>query len=557
MAQLIFTRGVRSGQVCPLGEVTVIGRSPEADITLRDATVSRHHARIVRRGGKHVLCDLESGNGTFVNGKLIKEVALRSGDQIKICGNVAIFHEETEADAPPDVRLVEDAGRGPEVLNTITIDLSALTGRSGVATTQEELLRINKRLRILTELSQEIGVGLDERRLFEKILSRLFQIFPQADRGFILVLDPEERKLKPRAVKTRGESGPQEIQMSRTIIRTVIDNRQAVLSTDAMGDRRFRAGESISHFRIRSVMCAPLTAKREILGIIHLDSRRSGFCFGPDDLALLAGIAAQAGLVVANARLHARLLERSRMLQDLQYARRIQEGFLPTAAPEISGLLLAHCYRAAREVGGDFFNYIPLPDGRLGIVIGDVAGKGVSAALLMARMSSDLRYLAATNLEPARILSAVNAEFMKAQMGEAFVTVLFLVYDPRTRELTLSNAGHPPPLLARAHGEVTRITEAASFPIGFLEDAPFEQSVLVLAPGDRLCAYTDGVVEALNVEKETFGAERLVEALNPAEPSPDAAVQGIMARLESFTAGAPQSDDITLILAQVGHTPDR
>jgi len=314
----------------------------------------------------------------------------------------------------------------------------------------------------------------------------------------------------------------------------------------------------VLNFSIRSMMCAPLMAAGKALGAIHLDTMQAGRHFTRDDLALFTAIANQTAVALHSTRMHEELRKRQSVEQDLAMARHVQHSFLPADLPRLPGFDFAASYRAALEVGGDFYDFIALPDGRLGIAVGDVMGKGMPAALMMVRVMSDMRYLAIANPEPAFVLERLNAGLARSGSGNAFVTLVFMLLDPTTRRLTLANAGHYPPLLRCAGGEVKEVDDVESgLPLGAEPDMRYEQESVALGEGDCLVAFTDGVTEAESAAEELYGTERLRAALRAAGPTAACVVSHLLEDIRNFVGDTPQSDDLTLVSMKISPSAAR
>ncbi len=550
MSNLIAIEGPFKGQTFPLREATVVGRSVEADLRLDDLAVSRLHARISLVVGGYFIEDLGSGNGTAVNGKTIAApTPLKDGDRIELAGNLFRFAAEPEPRASGVTIVEEPSGGAPTALETLEVKAVSMEAAMAQRTTAPDaLLKAQQRLRAVLEISNAVQTQLDMDRLLNQIMDRLFGVFPQADRGFILLKADESVELVPRAARQRGRERPEAITISRSIVLQAMRDGVALLSADAMGDQRFSMALSVMNFRIRSMMCAPIIVKDEALGIIHLDTTRQDRQFTRDDLELLAGITSQTAFAIANARLHHRLLLQERTERDLQFARQVQESFLPRRLPEVAGMQFGASYKAALEVGGDFYDFIPLEGGSLAIVVGDVAGKGIPAALMMARMSSAVREFALAADEPRRVVARVNDRLAAMEAESSFITLIFALLDPRSRTVQIVNAGHPPPLLRKgASGRVSEIQSCTNFPVGIMPGAEFESESFRLEPGDFVCLYSDGVTEAMNARQESYGGGRLrtVAAL----PAASAAqwMENILQDVRAFVGGAHQSDDLTLL----------
>lgn len=559
MAKLTIARGSDQGQEHVLGTVTTIGRSMEADIRVDDLTVSRKHAEIAKSDEGYMLRDLGSGNGTMLNNERIGgPTLLQHNDQIGVCnvlltftgdGDTAIRKAKGVAGSAT-LEIVDKAEGAEAIVGSVDVDdQEGIAGQPDAKTGLDELRLMHRRLKTVLDVGNAISTVLDEQRQLQLIMERLFDVFAQADRGFIILMDPKTRRLRPTVGKIReGEGGTQQISISRTIAKEVIDKRRAVLSSDAMGDERFAGGASIVNFRIRSMMCVPLLAQDQILGLIHIDTMRPTEHFTGDDLNLLAAIANQAALAVSNARLHSQLLTQDRMQRDLELATRVQKSFLPDSLPEIEGFEFKQAYKAALDVGGDFYDFIQLGETEWGIVVGDVSGKGVSAALLMAKLMSEVRVSAQVSSDPATVLGNLNARLAAGGTEDIFVTLLFMKLETDTKRLTISNAGHLPPVVRRGQdGTVLRLEESLNYPLGVLDDTEFEQSEFQLQSGDAVAAFTDGIIEAMNAEKEQYGFERFEAAMDSQDASPAELTQIVLDDVRKFVGKTDQSDDLTLV----------
>ena len=551
MGQLMIVSGPSAGRTMHLSKVTTLGRSSEAEVQFDDLTVSREHARILRdEQGRYILEDLHSGNGTFLNGIKIGSESVHEGDEIRIGESLMIFRTP---DAPASViaadrTLLEVSGTAAQssVINAINVDSNIAARGVSDDSTMEELAGANRRLQIMCNMFRSIGTDLDEDTLLAKILDTLFRVFPDTLRGFIILRDPESGELQPRATKTVGQELDNRLAISDTILQYVMEKKQAVLSSDAMHDGRFKDSASVANLQVRSVMCAPLLHEGNVLGFISMDTQRISRSYDEVGLSLLAGISNQASLAIANARMHARLVQRRRIEQDLHNAARIQHNFLPQQLPSVEGYDFADWYRTAQEVGGDFYDFIPLADGRLGIAVGDVSGKGITAALMMAKMTGYVRFHAAEGAPPEVILQKIN-KAIAASDTEVFVTLMFAILDSNTHELVLSNAGHLPPMVRRADGTVHLAECPSGFPIGITTEADFSQASLQLGEQDRVCLFTDGIIEAMNENKEPYGYERLEQVLRDSPVEAKGIVEAIQQSVRQYMGPADQSDDLTLV----------
>jgi len=550
MAEVEIIAGPAAGQVFAITKTTTIGRGEDVDLQLNDESVSRQHARLVKdKQGHYILFDLESHNGTLVNRERVNTCLLREGDEIRVGRTVMIFHADNTSVAAQTAQKTRFDLVGEEsttVVNTIAVDALGAgpppTGAGAFADARTAYRSLHE----VCEMFRSIGVGGREDELLETVLATLFRVFPDTDRGFIVLRNPQTGALTPAA--TRGVGGPVDnrLELSQTIIQYVLDRKQAVLSTDAMTDGRFGRSDTIMGLGLRSVMCAPLRTSDTVLGFISLDTQKVSPSYNKDALTLLAGIANFASLAIANARLHKELVDRERVAQDLRNARRIQHSFLPQEPPRVRGYEFAAWYNAAQDVGGDFYDFINLPDGNLGITIGDVSGKGITAALLMAKLTGNIRFLAATGASPAELLARLNKSLADSE-ADVFVTLLFVALDRENHRLVVANAGHHAPLIRRGDRSVAQAECEAGFPVGVLDETPFPETEIRLEPADRVCLYTDGIVEAMNRDNETYGEQRLVRTLSEAPDGPSEILERIQQSLWQHTALAPQSDDLTLV----------
>jgi serine phosphatase RsbU (regulator of sigma subunit)/anti-sigma regulatory factor (Ser/Thr protein kinase) len=299
-------------------------------------------------------------------------------------------------------------------------------------------------------------------------------------------------------------------------------------------------------------LAVPLVSQGELIGVLNLGPRLSEQEYSSDDRKLLENLAAQAapalrvGQLVREQEAEART--RQRFEQELEVARLIQQNFLPKELPELSGWHVAAYYRPAREVGGDFYDVIPLPGGKVGFVVGDVTDKGVPAALVMAATRSVLRASAQRLVDPGEVLERVNEHLCPDMPEKMFVTCLYGVLEPETGRFRFANAGHDLPYVKTAEGSVE--LRARGMPLGLMPGMPYEEKETVLAPGDSLLLHSDGVVEAHDPERNMFGFERLKQCVAD-YPGGGELIDRVLADLQGHTGpDAEQEDDITMVTLQ-------
>ena len=540
--------GPGTGEQYPLTkERTVLGRHPSCDVMIPESAVSRQHAVItLARGGAAsvTLEDLGSRNGTFVNGEqVVVPTLLNAGDELCVGGQQLTLRAVGAADEahhPAEATMFFDTGDESVVVSQVDL--------RGPHSTAEADRNAAAKLHAANELGVAIGASLDPELVPGRLVEGLFTIFPKAERAFVLLIDRESGKPVLRARKMRAEqSGP--LMLSRSLIEKVVRGRKAILSADATGDSRLNMNESILACHIRSVMCAPIgRAGGDVLGVLQVDSRELSDGFRPDDLDVLASLAEQAARAIEQALAHEDRVRREKLRRDLDVARQVQQGMLPKQPPVIPGYDIFDFYSPARQVGGDYYDYVPLPDGRVVAVMADVSGKGVSAALVMATLSSKVALAVATESDVAEAVARINASFCSNEWEERFATVMVCVIDPSTQQATLVNAGHLPLALRHPDGRVELVGgDLGCLPLGWEPDASYRSLQFEIQPGATLVLYTDGISEAMDVESEIYDFHRLTAVLAGADGSAEETGRRIIADVERYTAGQVQTDDMCLI----------
>jgi len=555
MAILRVLNGLNPGQLFPLErEVMVVGRNPSCDIVLDVGAVSREHARFLNVDGKYYVEDLNSRNGTYVNEhRVLGKQLLNEADQVRLCDLVFVFHRGPAVDETMDggtvhlddgsAMLIDERWSGH---STVMSKLDVSKGQTGLRLTVQP----EAKLKALVEIGQNLGKAVATADVLPKLLDSLFKIFAQADRGFIVLKQQDSGRLVPMAVKHRRESEEDTIRISRTIVNEVMAAKKAILSADAAADSRFDMAESIVDFHIRSMMCAPLIGiDDEPLGVIQIDTLDQRNRFSRDDLDVLASVAGQVAVAVENSQLHEAALRQRALEHELAIAHEVQQGFLPDHPPDTENYAFFDFYEPANQLGGDYFDYITLPDGRLGVVLADVSGKGISAALLVSRLASEVRYSLASQSSPAAAVAQVNRMFCRPRWQDRFITMGLGVIDPTRHEITLVNAGHMSPVLRGPDGIREVVShEASGLPLGVLSDMEYEETAVLLAPGESLTWYSDGITEAMNHENRLYGRERLFNQIKAVTNGDVVSLgQKILGDVKKFVGNRAQSDDMCLV----------
>lgn len=553
MSFLVLLTGAKAGERYRLvKERTIIGRHPGCDIVVDSGAVSRQHAAVVYDEGQHWLEDLGSRNGTFVNGqRLAERHPLEAADEISICDQRFTFTagETTpsewvslggETDASQEVFQSHD---GEEALIVSQVDIPRPSADEGLGQHAEA------KLRAVIGLNRALGSSLSLDDVLPRLLDGLFQIFPDIERGFVLLNDVKTNRLVLRAKKLRTEEEGGGLRLSLSLVNKVAASRRAVLSADATSDSRFRLNESIVDCNIRSVMCVPfIGSEGNVLGVLQVDSRDIRDGFSQEDLEVLAGIAGQAAKAVEQATAHDQKIAQEQFKRDLELAHRVQQGLLPSVQPEVSGYEIFDFYEPAHQVGGDYFSYVPLANGRVAVVLADVSGKGVSAALVMAALSADVRYTLAIEPDVAKAVTKLNASFMRSGWDDRFATFVVAVLNAETHAVSLVSAGHLPTYLRLADGTVEAVgLEETGLPLGVDPGYVYEAAEVRLPPGATLVFYTDGISEAMDHEQEPYGFQRLEKVLAGPAETPEAVGRRVLTDVERHAAGQVRSDDMCLV----------
>jgi phosphoserine phosphatase RsbU/P len=506
-----------------------IGRKSESDLRSVGTDVSREHAEIVRLDdGRFVLKDRGSRCGTFVNDEQVTERPLRHRDKIRL-GRSGSAELIFLADDPADSHVSHASG---------VIDFRPLT-------------TLLDRLR-----------GLGSSRVLEEVLVLVMDSAIDAtgaERGFIMLANAKG-ELEFKIARARGKvtlSGQQSFATSQKIPQQVFETGQERIVADLReGDV---AGQHMGTVAlgIRHVLCTPLRVVRYLdhsssdveqrpIGVLYLDSREKGQLMSSAARSALEAVAGEAASAIESARLYREATEKARMERELQLAAEIQRALLPEPMQSGPHFDVAASSIPCRAIGGDFFDYFNLADGHFGFTLGDVAGKGPSAALLTAMIQGAFAAQVTAMDSPAALMAHINRTLIRRAIQSRFVTVMYGVLAPDGR-LTYTNAGHNPPILVGRNG--VRRLETGGLILGLFPHATYEEETLQLEDGDTLIVFSDGVTEALNVAGEEFGEDRLLPCIGEHYANAtDVMLDRILATVRSFAASAAQNDDVTALV---------
>jgi serine phosphatase RsbU (regulator of sigma subunit) len=524
------------------GDRLAVGRSSAAELCFpEDAGLSRQHFAFETQGEEWAVQDLGSKNGTFVNNIPLKaRLILKPGDRIT-AGHLVIVYSPNSETPPPGVVVFDGTDTSSPSTSTVITSLEGALSNQTMAY-ERGGGKSSAPMQALIKAGQELSANRPLSELFQLILDLGIKAV-NAQRGVLMLL--ENDTLVAKAHKGEG------FRISTTVRDKVMKEKASILVRDAQLDDAFKGRMSIVEQKVHTMMAVPLqTNEDRIIGLVYLDSPFILREFTKDDLSLLTVLANVAAIRIENVRL-AEIEEVERIMKrDLTQAADIQNQMLPSAAPVVPGADLAGYNAACRTVGGDYFDFFPYPDGRVGLALGDVSGKGMPASLLMMALHARVQVLAEEQMELGSLMTRLNKATCAKCPSNRFITFFFSVLDPATGELRFANAGHNPPIMVQANGRAEML-EGGGPVLGILASASYVERAVRLERGDMLVLYSDGVTEATNHDFEEFGEERLIEVLKTHRAHPATTIVDAVTRaLADFTAGAPQADDITLLVAK-------
>ena len=421
---------------------------------------------------------------------------------------------------------------------------------------------------VLSELSDQVRGMVETRPLIETVATRLADTLhiPQvavllSNGGTYNTAYALGYRIPPEVVFPSGAGAVRVLEKQKEPARVYFDDPNSWLYREPEVSEEDRSKLA----QLQSELLLPLGAHDKLLGFISLGPKRSDEPYSGADLRLLKSVAAQTGLALENARLMSAIADevaqRERLNREVEIAREVQERLFPQKFPAIDGIDYSGACRPALGVGGDYYDFLALPGGQLGIAIGDVSGKGIAAALTMASLQASLRGEATRMTDDlAALVSNVNRLVYEASSNNRYATFFYAQYNPTSRQLSYVNAGHNPPMLfhrSNAKWQVSRL-ETGGTVVGLLESFPYDQGFVTIAPDDIFIAFTDGISEAMNNADEEWGEERMMEAIyNCASLKPSEIIARIMEAADAFVAGAKQHDDMTLVVIRAGSEPGK
>jgi len=508
----------------------LIGRRETNSLRLGGSEVSREHAEIAAENGRFILRDKASRYGTFVNGEAVTEVELRSGDKVRL-----------------------GRGGGADLVFLTSDEQPSLTGGRSTTGARDDLRQIT----VLLEGFRALGTGRVLQEVLALVLDAAIEI-SGAERAFIM-LSASDGTLEFKLARGRDKQALTDstFKTSRKIPEQVYQTGQTRVVADLLDGEFAEAHGGTVALGIRHVVCVPLNLVQYVdtveargedrrIGVLYLDSREKGTLLSSTTRSALDTLASEAAVAIQNANLYREKLEKSKMEQEMRIAAEIQQALLPKPRVSMGFVEAAAASIPCRSIGGDFFDYQDEMSNSFGFTLGDVAGKGPPAALMSALMQGMFGSLAQYADGPATAVTSMNKALCRRGLESRFVTLMFGVLTVDGK-LTYCNAGHNPPLVIGPGG--VRTLGAGGPVVGLLEFAPYDQETIQLTKGDTVIIFSDGVSEALNSAGEEFGDDRLQKEAERSGTDPaTAVVERIVGAVRTFTKGAAQSDDITVMV---------
>jgi sigma-B regulation protein RsbU (phosphoserine phosphatase) len=422
--------------------------------------------------------------------------------------------------------------------------------QSLVQTLQDENLRLKRaieELSVLNDLARMIGGSLNSQEIMQTVIHRSLRAV-HAEQGVITLVDAKSGHTMKTLVRSMVSSSDNpRFHFHQNLLGWMHLNKKPLMINQPREDERFRGIQWDDG--INQALCAPMIAKSELIGVLSVYNKKDGKNFTDDDQRLLAIIAAQSGQVVENARLYEQEKALVRVQEEIRLASQIQLDLLPKTSPVIPGYDIAATSIPAQMVGGDYFDFIPVDDDRMAICVGDVSGKGLPAAMLMANLQATLRGQTLLNLSAKECITRSNTLLNQTINSEKFATVFYGILDSKNHVLSFSNGGHDNPFFLS--GQNFSRLKTGGIPLGMLSSFPYEGAECSIAKDDLLVICSDGISEAWNNEDVQFGDDRLSEVIRThRDVSASQLIADILSAVKSHVGTAPQMDDMTIMVVK-------
>ena len=536
MAYLLLPDKKQTRKVPLKKTVFFVGRAHENDLILISDSLSRFHAQITKRGDHFAINDRGSLNGVFINGtRIVGETRLHDGDIVGFGDVHAQFCSEEPKPIPETQKISEKMQRFP---------VSSLVDSRRIEPEKKQ-----KYLELLYHFSARLLQQSPSADLGEVALELIHEVW-NPDRSCLLRGNSGEWQIATQHFGKNPQLSNDSFEISRSLIRELEKEQEALLISHRTDDKRFSASESLQRQNVQSVMCAPLWTNRDIHGFLYADLIRPDRSFTYTDLEMFAILANLMAMKWENDQLWQQALVQQQLEQELNVAAEIQRKFFPTEPPDMPGYELGALTIPSRKVGGDSYFWHERKNGQIVFMIADVMGKGLPSSLLMSQIQAIMKIFAEQFHEPREMVSAVNQFIYKHSTQEKFISMVTILMDPTDGSITFSNAGHNPPVLLNPGAEPIYL-EAGGMLLGVFEDQNYIQGGGRMEKGGTLICYTDGVTEARNDQDAEFEVERLLEFVNlnhdvPAPLLPEA----IIANIRENWLATDQEDDWTLLVVK-------
>jgi sigma-B regulation protein RsbU (phosphoserine phosphatase) len=409
-----------------------------------------------------------------------------------------------------------------------------------------------KNLSCLIESSKIIDSGFSLSKIL-KTVTKMSQDILEAEAGSLMLLNEQEKTLTfAVALGKKGHKLKKniKIKLGQGIAGLVAKTGVPILVKDAAKDKRFcNLVDKFSGFKTRSILCVPLKVKGRVIGVLEAINSHHKQGFSTKDIDLFQAFACQVAIAIDNAKLHKQIIEEQKLKQELGIARLLQQSLLPETVPD-SDIKISATNIPAEQIGGDLYDFFDLENNKVGVMISDVSGKGIPAALYMVRIISEFRFSAKTESNLGNLLEKINDILLERSILGMFVTLFYLVIDKTNRTIEYISAGHPPPLFySKESNDVTYLDKAQNPPLGIRKGLKYNHHKTNLNQNNSILFYTDGVTEARDKKGLEFTQKRLVEIFFNSIKKNDnnRIIEDVLHSLFTFTSGAKQHDDCTLV----------
>lgn len=514
----------------------LVGRSEDAEFQLAQPNISRRHAEIIVEGRQVTIKDLGSHNGTLVNGiKAESPLPLQRGDRLEMAN--LKFRVEG-----PITFGGGHSGVGSTVVPNAELSWEeAQSGRSQKRDLQSLLFRV------LAKAGDLLTIPREPEEMYEPILDLVSTALLTPERIFVLLMmDGSDEPVKV-ASRVSGGGETSALVLSQTMINKVLFEKKSFLSSDTMNDTAQDGMMSMISQGIRSAIAVPLFDNEDVIGILYADDTRPGRTFSRDQLGAFTLLANTIAVALTHARYHEMEAEKRRQDAELATASDILDNMLPESLLPVEGYDVLASLESCFEVGGDLYDAQTMPNGRYAFLIGDVTGKGLGAALLVSHVLSLTRFMLTEGWEPQPLVTRLNSQIFSCTDYVRFTTLFLGCLDPLTGHITYVNAGHNPPYVVRANGDIEECPPTG-LPVGMMDDAKYSQGEITLGSGDLLALFSDGVTETQDPVDEEYGEEKFMALLKRERATDLGEVFATLQKeLAAFRGEAEIGDDVTLV----------